>query len=119
MAWSCPTWLAVRIAWTWQPWPVFEPAAELHADDVAQARLVAVAGSADPAVEARAGELCGAVPRDSKRPSRQVLARDQLRCGTRLGRVVLVVDVPKSTAYAALRHVTLCTRPHVRCTCPE
>ena len=33
--------------------------------------------------------------------------------------VVLVVDVSKSTAYAALSHVTLCIRPHVRCTCPE
>ena len=33
--------------------------------------------------------------------------------------MVLVVDVSKSTAYAALRHVTLCSRPRVRCTCPE
>ena len=43
------------------------------------------------------------------------LLENRLRCNTRLG----PVDVSKSTAYAALRHVTLCIRPHVRRTCPE
>ena len=33
--------------------------------------------------------------------------------------VVLVADVSKSTAYAALSHVTLYIRPRVRSTCPE
>ena len=79
----------------------------------------AAIASADPAVETQAGELRVAVPKDSKRPSRRCLLENQLRCGTRLGPVVLVVDVSKSTAYAALRHVTLCSRPHVRRTCLE
>ena len=85
--------------------------------------LLVVERSVDPAVGVEMGEPCAAVPKDSKRPSHKVFAGESAegstRCNARLGPVVLVVDASKSTAYAALKHVTLCTRPHVRRTCPE